>query len=113
MIESYSFGKMVINGSHHTADLIIYPDGSIQDSWWRSQGHLVSLSDITGLIATEPEIIVVGTGANGLMRPAAGLKEDLAEKGIELIAQPCEKAMHTFNKLRNDKKVGGCFHLTC
>jgi len=35
MIESYSFGQMVIDGQEYTSDLIIFPD-RINSSWWRN-----------------------------------------------------------------------------
>lgn len=46
MIESYTFGRMTVNGKHYSADLIIYPNGRLQDSWWRKEGHRLQLADI-------------------------------------------------------------------
>ena len=114
MIESYSFGRMTVNGKPYSADLIIYPDGRLQDSWWRKQGHLLQLADMLDIIASKPDIIVTGTGAAGIMKPAAGLAENLEEQGIEFIAQRTDEAFKTFNQLvLQNKKVAGCFHLTC
>ncbi len=114
MIEDYSFGRMVINGTTYSTDLIIYPDGRIRKSWWRLEGHRLQLADLEKLLQAEPEIIVAGTGASGLMKPAAGLTALLGEQGIELICQPTATAYMTFNKLLEHKKKGaGCFHLTC
>jgi hypothetical protein len=36
MIESYSFGQILINGKKHNSDLIIFKD-HIFDNWWRSE----------------------------------------------------------------------------
>ncbi|GBE12290.1 hypothetical protein BMS3Bbin14_00098 [bacterium BMS3Bbin14] len=114
MIEDYSFGRMVINGKTYSADLIIYPDGRIQESWWRLEGHRLQLADLEKLLRAEPEIIVAGTGASGMMKPAAGLTALLKEQGIELICQPTATACGTFNELlQHNKKGAGCFHLTC
>lgn len=114
MIDSYAFGQMVINGKQYTSDVILYPDGRIQRSWWRREGHTLSSKDIVDLIQSKPEVIVAGTGSSGLMRPAAKLEELLADKGIAFIAKPSKKAAETFNSLtKQGKKVGGCFHLTC
>lgn len=112
-IEASSFGLIVIDGMEYTSDLIIYPDGHIKDAWRRKSGHSVSIDDISELIDSAPELIVVGTGVNGLMKPATGLKASLSEKGITLICLPNQKAMETFNKLSSEKRVGACFHLTC
>jgi hypothetical protein len=112
-IESYSFGRMVIDGTSYTKDVIIYPDGRILSPWWRNQGHILEVIDLKELIAAEPEIIVCGTGAMGVMRPTDALIEYLEGCNIEFIAQKSSRAVETYNKLSGSKKVGGCFHLTC
>ena len=59
------------------------------------------------------ELIVVGTGVNGLMEPVGGLEEALSEKGIEFVSLPNPEAIEIFNKLSSEKRIGACFHLTC
>jgi len=114
MIDSYRFGHMRINGQEYTSDLILFPDGRIRDSWWRTNGHRLAASDLADLIDSRPEVIVTGTGASGLMRPEPGLAAALTDQGIELLAHPTAEAMRIYNQLLQEgKKVGGCFHLTC
>jgi hypothetical protein len=113
IIESYKFGRMIINGTSYTKDVIIYPDGNILSPWWRKHGHVLELIDLQDLIATAPEVIVCGTGAMGIMRPSAALKEYLGHNNFDFIAQKSSKAIETYNQLSGDKKVGACFHLTC
>jgi hypothetical protein len=112
-IETSSFGLMVINGKEYRSDLIVCPDGRVEDSWWRGSGHRLTADDINGLIESAPEVIIVGTGVNGMLRPAPGLAELLSEKEIELIPLSNQKAVECFNELSSEKKVGACFHLTC
>ena len=69
MIEDYSFGRMTIDGQAYTSDLIVYPDGRIQDSWWRGAGHRLCVEDIQSLIDSEPDVIVAGTGMSGKQAP--------------------------------------------
>jgi hypothetical protein len=113
MIDSFSFGSMVIYGQVYTSDLIIYPDGRIVDSWWRKQGHQLVSSDIKELIKAGPEIVIVGTGASGLMKPEAGLLKELDAKGIESMVMATAEAVGVFNLRKASRKVGACFHLTC
>lgn len=113
MIESYSFGRMVVDGMTYTSDLVIYPNGTIEDSWWREQGHSLMFSDIAGLIQAEPEVIIVGTGASGLMKPSALLAQELKDRGIELRVKPTSGAVELYNEERGGRRVGACFHLTC
>jgi hypothetical protein len=112
-IETCSFGLIVIDGKQYTSDLIIYPDGHITDSWWRKSGHKLSVDDISQLIEFEPEVIIAGTGVNGLMKPVKGLEEMLSKKGMEFISVPNQEAVELFNELSSAKRVGACFHLTC
>ena len=112
-IESYSFGRMVIDGSLYTKDVIIFPDGSILSPWWRQQGHVLIKDDLVGLLAAGPEVIVCGTGAMGVMQPAAELKGYLAANKIEFLAERTSKAVATYNSLSGRKNLAACFHLTC
>ena len=113
VIESYSFGNMVIDGVRYTKDVIIFPGGSILNPWWRKQGHILTPDDLRELLAAEPEIIVCGTGTMGVMRPAAELQEYLISRKINFIVQKSAQAVETYNNLSGEKRVGGCFHLTC
>ena len=113
MIESYSFGSIVIDGNRYTSDLLIFPNGEVVDSWRRNQGHRLSLDDIQSLIESEPEIIIAGTGDSGLMEPDNILEKYLSKRGIEFFKAPSREAIELYNKLNSQKKVGACFHLTC
>ena len=112
-IETSAFGLIVINGTQYTSDLMIFPDGQVKDGWWRKSSHSLTMDDIRELVQSEPEVIVVGTGVNGLMKPVAGLEEALSEKGIELVPLPNQEAIAFFNELASGKRLGACFHLTC
>lgn len=112
-IESYSFGHMVVDGNTYSKDVLIYPDGSILSPWWRRSGHRLELSDIKEMIRMNPQTIIAGTGASGLMLPAAELKGYLHEHGMEFIALPTAQAVELYNGLVDNGKIGGCFHLTC
>jgi len=112
VIESYTFGRMVIDGHPYTSDLIIFPD-KINDSWWRISGHSVCLKDMEVVFKEEPEILIIGTGYSGLMKVEEEVKSFAQSKGIELIIHKTEKAVQSFNALSVQKKAIGAFHLTC
>jgi hypothetical protein len=113
MIDSFSFGSMVINGRQYTSDLFIFPNGRVQDNWWRRRGHALSRKDVQVLVETEPEVIIAGTGVNGLMRPEASMGDYLEKKGINFMAGPNEQAVAWYNQQAGITNVGACFHLTC
>jgi hypothetical protein len=113
LIESYSFGRMVINGTLYTKDVIIMPDNSILSPWWRRRGHVLTVDDLRDLLAQQPKTIICGTGAMGVMRPAAELKDYLEAHNIEFIIQKSSWAVEIYNSRRGEENLGACFHLTC
>jgi hypothetical protein len=104
---------MEIDSTAYSKDVLILPDGTIISPWWRRDGHRLELEDLEQLLDAGPVVIVAGTGASGLMKPAAGLAESLAGRSIELIALPTEEAVQTYNRVAGNRRTGGCFHLTC
>ncbi|MFC1829133.1 Mth938-like domain-containing protein [Thermodesulfobacteriota bacterium] len=113
MIDDCAFGRIVIDGKAYTSDLIIYPDGHIEDNWWRISGHRLSSGDIQKLIESGPDVIVAGKGVSGQMKPEKELENLLDKQNIKFIAESNQKAMESYNKLVSKGKVGACFHLTC
>ena len=103
---------MVIDGKTYTSDLILYPD-KIDDSWWRKSSHLLLIEDLYDVLRYEPKVLVVGTGADGLMEVPDEIKRFVQSKGIELIVDDTENACKTYNKLKEKKKVIATLHLTC
>lgn len=111
-IESYSFGKIVIDGKTYSRDVIIFSD-HINASWWRKESHKLCLADIIEIIKEGPEVVVIGTGDSGLMRVLNEVKESLKDKGIELIALTTEKACQVYNDMSKSRKTIAALHITC
>ncbi|MGQ4894413.1 MAG: Mth938-like domain-containing protein [Candidatus Njordarchaeia archaeon] len=112
-IESYRFGEIIINGKTYTQDLIIFPE-RIRTNWWRKEGHRLHLEDLTEVLEYKPEILIVGTGYDGLMKVPRELIETLEKKGIKVIVKKTKDACNEFNKyIKEKRKVVAAFHLTC
>jgi len=112
MIDSYDFGRVVINGRTYTSDVIIFPN-RVKDGWWRKEGHKLHIDDIEEVIEERPEVLVVGRGYSGLMEVPKEIADYLRSKRIELIAEDTKKASEIYNKLSKSKKVVAALHLTC
>ena len=113
MIDSYSFGRIAINGKRYNNDVIVFPD-RVEDNWWRKQGHRLQVKDIETVVKEKPEVLVVGTGYYGLVKITAETIEYLKSKGVELIAQKTRDACTMYNRLVDSrKKVIAALHLTC
>jgi len=76
-------------------------------------GHQLCLEDIAEVIAENPEVLVVGTGASGLVRVLPRVKQSLEARGIKLIAEPTSEACNIYNRLCHSQRVVGARHLTC
>ncbi len=111
-IEAYEFGRMVYGGKTYTSDLIIYPD-RVDSSWWRLKGHLLQIEDLKDILKEDPGILIIGTGAMGVMKVPVELKKQLEERNIEFYVEKTGKAVEVFNSADKSKKVIGAFHLTC
>jgi hypothetical protein len=113
-INGYSFGKMIVGGRAFTSDLIIHPDGRIQDNWLRSQGHRLLLDDIITVLDPTPDKLVIGTGASGMMKVSEGVLELCKNRGIEVGVCQTATAVKQFNEaVEAGSVVAACFHLTC
>ena len=112
MIDSYDFGRIVIDGKRYNSDLIIFPD-KVRDGWWRKEGHRLSIEDLEEVLQAKPEVLVVGTGYYGFMKVPREVKEYLGSRKIELVVENTKEAFKTFNRLTSTKKVVAAFHLKC
>jgi hypothetical protein len=111
-IEHYSWGKITVDGRSFTSDVIIYP-GRVDSSWWRKEGHLVQVADLAEVVNALPEVLVIGTGALGVMKVPEETMSHLEAKGIEVHVRKTGKAVELFNELQKRKKAVAALHLTC
>ena len=87
-----------MNGEEHRRDLIILPERVIPD-WRREQGHRLSLTDLREVIEYGPDILVVGTGAGGVMKVPRDVIDELTNRGIEVVTARAGKAVLEYNKM--------------
>jgi hypothetical protein len=111
-IERFQFGEVVIAGQRYSEDVVVLPDG-VQAGWWRKEGHLLQLADLTDALAAEPEALIVGTGTKQCMKVAQDVLAHTRKAGIEVLAFDTRTACHTFNQLFGKRKIVAVLHLTC
>ena len=111
-IETYRFGKIVIDGQPYSHDVLIYPD-RVDGEWWREESHSVAPTDVWEVLQNPPEVLVIGQGNVGRMDVPAETRRQLQEAGIEVIAEPTGRACETYNLLREKRRVAAALHLTC
>ena len=84
-IDSYQFGRIVVDGVDYSNDLIILGD-SVVENWWRSHGHTLFAEDLEPVIAAGPSVLVVGCGAYGVMKVPKKTRKALRDCNIRLEA---------------------------
>jgi hypothetical protein len=111
-IEAYRFGRISIDGETYTRDLIISPDG-IRTDWWRAEGHSLRPEDLGSVIDLDPEVLIIGCGADGMLKVPEATRGWIARRGIELIELPTREACDRYNELAAKSRVVAGLHLTC
>ncbi|MEM2865656.1 MAG: Mth938-like domain-containing protein [Candidatus Hadarchaeales archaeon] len=110
-VDSYEFGRIVIDGKVYTSDVLILPGGVRK--WWRREGHRLSPEDLREVLEERPEVLVVGRGYSGEMEVPPETVRAVRERGIELVAEVTAKAVESFNRLSRGRRVAAALHLTC
>jgi hypothetical protein len=110
-IDHYEFGRIVVDGREETRDLIILPNRVVWN-WWRQEGHALVVDDLREVLDELPSQLVVGTGANGRMRPDPDTIQQLQQRGVTVEALPTGKAVRRFGEL-DPAHTAAALHLTC
>ncbi len=113
MIDSYAFGRVVVDGAAYEADVIVFRD-NVESNWWRKEGHLLQPLDLGTVLDYGPDLLVVGSGSSGMMDVPSSTIETLEARGIVVIVARTSEACTRFNALvAEGKRVVAALHLTC
>jgi hypothetical protein len=87
----------------------------VQEHWWRREGHVLCVEDLGRLLDSHPELLIIGSGAFGRMRPDPGLGPELAARGVTVEVLPTAAAVDRINELLGLGRGSwaGALHLTC
>lgn len=113
LVESYSFGAIVIDGREYRRDLIVTPT-KIVSNWWRAEGHRLQMSDVESVLGEEVDAVVVGTGYSGYVKVDREVVEEFERRGVEVHVLDSRRAVSKYNELvKRGKRVMLLIHLTC
>lgn len=114
-IETYSFGRMVIDGEEYQNDLMIC-GSQINRDWVRKSGHLLEPEDLEWIVEREPDLLIVGKGSTGKMKVSEQTRSFLKDQGIDIWLGRTGEAVDHFNSIRGSGEpdlISAAFHLTC
>lgn len=110
-LEGYGFGRLIVDGSEETRDVIVLP-GRVVRNWWRREGHALVLEDLDDVLDELPGRLIVGTGAYGRMRPDPETVEELRRRGVEVEVLETANAVSRYLEL-DPAITAAALHLTC
>ncbi len=115
-IVSYKFGEIIIDEKKYENDLIIFK-GKIIEKWWRKEGHYLTKNDIDRYVGKNwlklVDTVIIGNGADGLMRVDSLLVELVQRNKIDLLIENSNIACKKFNDMKEKEKILFLIHLTC
>jgi hypothetical protein len=110
-LEDYSFGRVIVDGSEQTGDLIVLPD-RVVTNWWRREGHSLALEDLEEVLERLPERLIVGVGAYGRLRPDPAVMAELERRGVTVECLHTDAAVRRYGEL-DERSTAAALHLTC
>jgi hypothetical protein len=116
-IDSFNFGFIVIDDKQYSQDVIILPDGTVKErnpGKGRLGSHSIARSEVESLIKSEPDVILIGTGVNGMARLARDAEFYLQEPDINLTLLTSPKVVKKYNQyIEEGERVAALIHVTC
>jgi hypothetical protein len=110
-LEDYSFGRVIVDGEEVTKDVIVLPERVVRN-WWRRDGHALVLDDLEAVLDELPARLIVGTGAQGQMKPDPSTLARLKERGVEVEVLRTDEAVRRYGA-SNPAETAAALHLTC
>jgi hypothetical protein len=116
-IDSFNFGFIVVDEKQYAHDVIILPDGTVKErpgGKGRLGSHTISRSEVETLIKDTPDVILIGTGFQGMARLAHDAEFYRMEPNLDITLEPSPQVVKKFNQhVEDSEKVAALIHVTC
>ena len=117
VINSFKFGAIVLDGKKYSRDVFLYPDGGIRKrkgGFWKFGSHAIKREEIEELVKSSPDLLIVGTGTDGVAKLNPDADAFLKGSGVESVVVPSQEAVDKFNDLSaQGKHPAALIHITC
>jgi hypothetical protein len=110
-LEDYSFGRLTVNGSEQTRNVIVLPDRVVTGRW-RREGHSLAMEDLDEVLDELPERLILGIGAYGRLHPDPQVIEQLERRGTAVECLRTDDAVRRYREL-DERRTAAALHLTC
>jgi len=116
-IDSTEFGSITIDGETYDHDVVIRLSGEVKKRKKKlskhalGTSHIISLEEAMAVYEDGAELLIFGTGQEGVARLSNEASAFFSEKGCEVKAARTPEAVNLWNN--SSGKVIGLFHTTC
>lgn len=116
-IDHSEFGSITIDGKTYRHDVTMGLSGHVKkrhnslskDIYGTS--HVISEAEAKEVFEKGSELLIVGSGQEGNLRLSQEAENYLVKEGCEVLVQPTQEAIKTFNR-RHGHKIA-LIHVTC
>ena len=116
-IDELTFGSIIVEGKKYRRDILIFTDGTVKKrkgGFLMFGSHKIKRQELEELSQGQPEIIVIGTGTDGVATMAPETESWVKGKNLNLLVKPSYDAVARLNELvEQKKKVAALIHITC
>ena len=116
-IDRFNFGFIVVDEKQYVHDIIILPDGTVRERTsgkGRLGSHTISRSEMETLVKASPDVILIGTGFQGMARLARDAEYYRMEPDLDIIMEYSPEAVKEYNRhIQDGEKVAALIHVTC
>jgi hypothetical protein len=110
-IDGTKFGEITINGKPYDSDMTVYWNGKVS---FRAKEHTLEMGEFIKVMKAGPQVVVIGTGQEGVIRIAPEVMQWAEDKGVRIYAEKTPHAAEVFNAFSSQgTRVVGIFHVTC
>lgn len=116
-IEKTKFGSITIAGVEYEHDVLIRLDGKVVKRKKKlskevyGTSHILSLAEAQFVYEKTAEVIIIGSGQEGMLKLSDEAAAFLDEKRCKVKLLPTPEAMQAWNKAKSP--AIGLFHITC
>ncbi|BBL35961.1 hypothetical protein Nstercoris_02240 [Nitrosomonas stercoris] len=102
IFSGYGDGYVIVNQERYVDNMIVLPE-QIVEHWPVSTINQLDMAHFDPLLAVQPEIILLGTGA-ALQFPDKALMKNILARGIGLEVMDTQAACRTYNILTAEER---------
>jgi len=116
-ITHLSWGQIEVDGQGSAfKDAKLFPGGAREWDWRETDTrHVPGIqpADIEELLKNGAQVVILSRGIDKRLQVCSETLQMLNDRNITFHILQSEEAVQLYNKLRENKRVGGLFHSTC